>query len=141
LNGTLLLNSAAANSNPGIASKARVYYAKLVELYDNATKRFTSLYTTATLSILTDQDSCWRAEGMAFVIFSASSPSVSGPESGGCLAILNSLNNGLSSNQIMAMKIDTLQKIEFSDPSSCPIAVLTNSITHDPAASISNFTA
>ena len=57
LKGTLLLNSAAANSNPGIASKARVYYAKLVELHDNATKRFTSsFYTTATLSILTDQD-------------------------------------------------------------------------------------
>lgn len=76
---------------------------------------------------------------MAFVIFSASSPSVSGRESGGYLAILDSLNNGLPSNQIMAMKIDTLQKIEFSEPSSCHIAVLTNRITHDPAASISDY--
>ena len=139
VNGMLLLNSAAANSNPGIASKARVYYANLVELYDNATKRFASFYTTATLSILTDPDSCWRSEGMAFVIFSASSPSVSGPESGGYLAILNSLNNGLPSNQIMAVEIDTLQKIEFSDPTSCHMASLTNSMTHDPAASISDY--
>ena len=40
---------------------------------------------------------------MAFVIFSASSPIVSGPETGGYLAILNSLNNGLLSNQIVSV--------------------------------------
>lgn len=75
---------------------------------------------------------------MAFVIFSASSPIVSGPETGGYLAILNSLNNGLVSNQIVSVEIDTLQNIEFSDHSSCHMAVLTNSMTHDPAASISD---
>ena len=137
---TFLLNSAAASSNPGNASKAHVYYPTPVELYNNVTKRFASFYTEATLSVLTGQDSCWGADGMAFVI-SASSPSFSEADSGGYLGILNSLNNGLSSNQIMAVEIDTAQDSLFNDPSSCHMAVLTNSLTHDPAANVSDFCA
>ena len=139
VNGTLLLNSVAAGKYPGTASKARAYYAAPVELYDNVTKRFASFYTTATLSVLTGQDYCWGADGMAFVIFSASSPSISVADSGGYLGILNSLNNNLPSNQIMAVEIDTAQNLEFSDPSSCHMAVLTNSMTHNPAANVSDY--
>jgi serine/threonine protein kinase len=139
VNNTLLLNSIAASSNPGIASKARAFYPTPVELYDNVTKRFASFYTKATLSILTGQDNCWGADGMAFVIFSASSPSVSEADSGGYLGILNGSNNGQPSNQIMAVEIDTWQNPEFNDPSSCHMAVLTNSLTHDPAANVSDF--
>lgn len=88
VNSTLLLNSAAANTYPGLASKARASYKFPVELYDNVTKRFASFYTTATLSILTGQDACWGADGMAFVIFSASSPNVLEADSGGYLGII-----------------------------------------------------
>ena len=138
VNGTLLLNSAAANTHPGLASKARASYATPVELYDNVTKRFASFYTTATLSILTGQDSCWGADGMAFVIFSASSPNISEAGSGGYLGILNASNNGLATNQIMAVEIDTAYNSEFHDPSSCHMAVLINSLTHDSAANVSD---
>lgn len=139
--GTLLLNSAAASSYPGIASKARVYYTNPVELYDNVTNIFASFYTTATLSILTGKESCWGADGMTFIIFSASSPSVIEADSAGYLGILNSSNNGLPTNQIMAVEIDTAQNLNFSDPSSCHMAVLTNSMTHDPASNVSDFCA